>query len=161
VPVPPAAPVEPHTAPHDEIVSIVRELVLASPEQTVSIDSLANALKSRGFRRPPGSPRLLTRLRRIREVHVSSSGAITLAEGGEPAPPVEDQPDNGGPPAAMDDPGESGDLSEGAVPAHAAAEAGGEAPGTPGGTPGRSRRRRRRRWRGGHRPAAAPGPATG
>jgi hypothetical protein len=67
----------------------------------VSIDSVANALKSRGFQRPPGSPRLVTRLRRIREILVSQSGTITLAEDAgtpgsppraEDVPPVESGP---------------------------------------------------------------------
>jgi hypothetical protein len=147
-PAPPAPVPGPgaHTAPHDEIVSVVRELVDTSPGRQVSIDALANVLKSRGFRRPPGSPRLMTRLRRIREIVVSSSGVITLAgdghegrerpagEGREP------EPEDAGP-AALDD---------------AAEEAEAEAPGSaesPAATaePARGRRRRRRRRRGGHR----------
>jgi len=47
-------------------------------DHSVLIDTLANALKSRGFRRPPGSPRLITRLRRIKELSVSPTGMITL-----------------------------------------------------------------------------------
>ena len=39
-----------------------------APARTVTLDALANALKARGFSRPPGSPRLITRLRRIREL---------------------------------------------------------------------------------------------
>jgi hypothetical protein len=70
----------PHTAPHDEIVAVVRDL--ARSGRLVTLDSLANALKSRGFSRPPGSPRLITRLRRIREITVSRSGVITLVGGG-------------------------------------------------------------------------------
>jgi hypothetical protein len=73
---------EPHTAPHDEIVAVVRDLVRT--RGTVTLDSLANALKARGFSRPPGSPRLITRLRRIKEVEVSRAGVITLV-GGAPA----------------------------------------------------------------------------
>lgn len=59
------------------------------PGRGVSLDALANELKARGFRRTPGSPRLITRLRRIREVVVSQNGIITLGDGaGEaPAPP--------------------------------------------------------------------------
>jgi hypothetical protein len=71
---------QPHTAPHDEIVAVVRDL--ARSGRLVTLDSLANALKSRGFSRPPGSPRLITRLRRIREVTVSRSGVITLVGSG-------------------------------------------------------------------------------
>lgn len=72
---------EPHTAPHDEIVAVVHDLIQVSPSRGVSLDTLANALKSRGFSRPPGSPRLITRLRRIKEITVSRAGMITLVDG--------------------------------------------------------------------------------
>jgi hypothetical protein len=78
---PPAATA--HTAPHDEIVHIVRELVGRSANGAVLIDSVARTLKARGFARPAGSPRLVTRLRRIKEIAVSPAGMITLV--GEPA----------------------------------------------------------------------------
>jgi hypothetical protein len=79
-------PDEPHTAPHDELVTIVQDLIQAAPGRVVTIDTLANALKARGFSRPAGSPRLGTRLRRIKELTVSRSGAITLTrDGGEHA----------------------------------------------------------------------------
>jgi hypothetical protein len=83
------------TAPHDELVSVVRGLVEGAPKRSVSIDAVANALKSRGFQRSPGSPRLVTRLRRIKELLVSPSGTITLAEDGAPPasePQVESEP---------------------------------------------------------------------
>ena len=79
--------VEPHTAPHDEIINVVRELLARSRDGSVTIDTLANGLKSRGFRRPPGSPRLITRLRRIREIVIDRNGRITLV-GGTPAAPA-------------------------------------------------------------------------
>jgi hypothetical protein len=150
------------TAPHDELVSVVRGLVEASPKRRVSIDAVANALKARGFQRPPGSPRLVTRLRRIRELAVSPSGTITLAEDGEAVrdesriddrleskPPggveltdeVDDdrQPDFlGGPEVEL--PEVDGNRAEPPPPA----------------PPGRGRRRRRRRRRGGQ-PPPAPG----
>jgi hypothetical protein len=68
----------PHTAPHDEIIAVVHDLMQRSPTRSVTLDALANALKTRGFSRPPGSPRLITRLRRIKEISVSRSGVITL-----------------------------------------------------------------------------------
>ncbi|MBI1734947.1 MAG: hypothetical protein HYR51_07215 [Candidatus Rokubacteria bacterium] len=86
---------EAHTAPHDEIVAVVRDLMHRAPGRGVTLDSLANALKSRGFRRPPGSPRLITRLRRIKELEVSANGLITLvgeADGAPPPSPVEPAP---------------------------------------------------------------------
>ncbi len=71
-----------HTAPHDELVEVVRELADHAPNGAVLIDTLARALKERGFSRPPGSPRLITRLRRIRQLQVSQTGRITLADSG-------------------------------------------------------------------------------
>jgi hypothetical protein len=84
------AAAEAHTAPHDELLGVARDLIQASSNGTVTLDTLANALKSRGFSRPPGSPRLITRLRRIRELAVSRAGHITLVDSAEPGPsPVE------------------------------------------------------------------------
>src|SRR5581483_11490809 len=77
-PAPAPAAAEPHTAPHDEIVDVVRELMGRNGGRAVLIDTLANTLKARGFRRTPGSPRLVTRLRRMRELSVSPNGMITL-----------------------------------------------------------------------------------
>jgi hypothetical protein len=77
---------EPHSAPHDELVAVVRDLVEASSGRNVTLDTLANALKSRGFSRPPGSPRLITRLRRIKGLEVNRAGVITLTgAAGRPA----------------------------------------------------------------------------
>jgi hypothetical protein len=91
--------IEPHTAPHDEIVHVVQELIARASDGSVSIDTLANALKSRGFRRTPGSPRLITRLRRIREIAIDRGGRITLVDGRpaahplpQPTPPIHDEP---------------------------------------------------------------------
>jgi hypothetical protein len=80
-----------HTAPHDEIINVVHDLMQRSPTRAVTIDTLANALKSRGFSRTPGSPRLITRLRRIKEISVSRSGVITLVgeSGATATPPAE------------------------------------------------------------------------
>jgi hypothetical protein len=71
---------EAHTAPHDELLGVTRDLIRASSNGAVTLDTLANALKARGFSRPPGSPRLITRLRRLRELSVSRSGHITLVD---------------------------------------------------------------------------------
>ncbi len=171
------SPDTPHTAPHDELVSVVRGLVEASPRRTVIIDAVANALKERGFQRPPGSPRLVTRLRRIREIVVSPSGVITLAEegktpGNEPSigtaatenaatDPVAEgdrQPDDlGGPDDELD-------VSE--IDGNRQPQRGRQIPeidgnrvpsSAPAPVPAPSHRRRRRRWRGGpRRPASGP-----
>jgi len=90
---------EAHTAPHDELVLVVRELASRTTNGAVLIDNVARTLKARGFSRPPGSPRLVTRLRRIKELSVSPTGMITLAPG---APAVELAP-----PTAVDEPVEA------------------------------------------------------
>ncbi len=87
-PLPPAGA---HTAPHDEIIDIVRELAPGSSNGAVLIDTVERTLKARGFARPLGSPRLVTRLRRIKELSVSPTGMITLvgeAARAEPVPAV-------------------------------------------------------------------------
>jgi hypothetical protein len=151
---------------------VVRGLVEASPKRSVSIDAVANALKARGFQRPPGSPRLVTRLRRIRELLVSPSGTITLAEDGvaareeprfdhpprvEPLPVVESGPTD----EAETDDDRQPDFLRGPDPDLEQPEVDGnraESSSQP--APARGRRRRRRRWRGGQRqPAPGPRPA--
>ncbi|HEY2991897.1 MAG TPA: hypothetical protein VGM22_03740 [Methylomirabilota bacterium] len=99
---------EPHTAPHDELLGVARDLIQRSSGQAVTLDALANALKARGFSRPPGSPRLITRLRRIRELEVSRSGQITLVDGGAALAPVS-EPE---PPAYVAPPAESAEDDE-------------------------------------------------
>jgi hypothetical protein len=164
---PPPATEEPHTAPHDELVGVVRDLLVTSPGG-VSLDALANALRERGFSRPPGSPRLITRLRRIKQLDVGRNGTIRLVENGEPMTPaaapsvrepyVEPQ---AVPPAEMlaeapdvdEDDEEQTTADNGAV---AVAE-----PGTPAeGAPRRRRRRGGRRRRGRRNGAAAPASAS-
>ena len=90
---------EAQSAPHDELVLVVRELADRSPNGVVLIDNVARTLKARGFSRPPGSPRLVTRLRRIKELSVSPTGMISLVPDAvvhtekppsPPAPPVEE-----------------------------------------------------------------------
>src|SRR5207247_614565 len=39
----------------------------------INLDTIANALREEGFTRPPGSPRLVTRLRALKDVEVTSS----------------------------------------------------------------------------------------
>ncbi|MBI4271321.1 MAG: hypothetical protein HY615_13385 [Candidatus Rokubacteria bacterium] len=117
----PAPAAAPHTAPHDELLTVARELLEASPSRSITLDGLANALKGHGFSRTPGSPRLITRLRRVRELQVSRAGLITLVGG-----------DGAGPPPAPPEPPE---------PPEGTAEPGNEA--APAAAPRRSRRSRR------------------
>ncbi len=126
---------EPHTAPHDEIIHVVRELIHRAHGRPVLIDTLARELKSRGFGRTPGSPRLITRLRRIKELSVSVTGMIMLAEGGRPA----EHHAPAAPPAPETEPA-------GAAPGEGARQTGAEAPPPePAGQPQAPRRSRRRR----------------
>jgi hypothetical protein len=139
---------EPHTAPHDEIVAVVRDLVRTNPGRSVSIDSVANALKSRGFSRPPGSPRLITRLRRLKELELNRSGMITLV--GSPPGPDDAAPREAVPVAS--DLIEADD--EGPQPGNERIEV---RPPTKEDSTGRRRRRRGgRRRRGRPQPTAAP-----
>ena len=135
------APAEPHTAPHDELLAVARELVAASPERAVSIDALSNALKERGFRRTPGSPRLVTRLRRIKELEVNRQGTVRLLEAGAEEPAAAEA-SGSAPHAAQPEHAAEGDPAEGGLAA----------------APARRRRRRRggrrRRGRGSAQPAA-------
>jgi hypothetical protein len=140
---------EPHTAPHDEVIHVVRELMARGHGRPVLIDRVARELKGRGFGRTPGSPRLITRLRRIKELSVSPSGMIALTDGAAaaesharptpPAPvaePVDAERDEAAP--AVDDDAEAAPTAPKPVGA-------GQAPG---------RRRSRRRRRGGRRAPA-------
>ncbi len=85
---------EGHTAPHDELVEVVRELAKRAPNGQVLIDTLERTLKARGFSRPPGSPRLITRLRRIRELAVTPRGMISLVDEPRGGAPPEDTPES-------------------------------------------------------------------
>jgi hypothetical protein len=64
-------------APADEILAVLRELLARG--EPVPLDALSSALKARGFSRPPGSPRLVTRLRQMKDIEVSPSGTIRPA----------------------------------------------------------------------------------
>jgi uncharacterized membrane protein YgcG len=149
-PEPARAQAEPdaHTAPHDELVEVVRELADHAPNGAVLIDTLARALKERGFSRPPGSPRLITRLRRIRQLVVSQTGRITLADAGRPVSVLTHEvppPDAEMEPAeiALDASGDEAAPDDEASPGNEATP-GNELSPSPE-APQRSRRRRRRR----------------
>ncbi len=167
-PVPAAAPAhaaasegEPHTAPHDEIVSVVQDLVARTSGRPVLIDALARELKARGFARPAGSPRLITRLRRIRELSVSPTGMITLiaaSQGTRPAP-VEIEPADVAPPAVEEQPLMTTDYEEeepGDAVGNVAPPPGAPQPATPARRPSRGPHHRRRRGGGGRDRTPAP-----
>ena len=155
----PAADAGAQTAPHDQLVDVVRELADHAPNGAVLIDTLARALKERGFSRPPGSPRLITRLRRIRELVVSRTGMITLADAARTHVP-DDTLDDSEPAADVvvdaEEVTEVDDV-DGNV---ASVEVGvGGGPASAGG-PRQGRRRRRRRRRGGRGGGGGGGSAS-
>lgn len=154
-----------------EIVDVVQQLYATSPNG-VTLDALSNALKARGHRRPPGSLRLVTRVRRIKQIEVGRNGVIYLRDGDHPAPAPQAPPVAHRTPAAIEfDDGDEG--SDASVAAEArelsrelttiepdlegdddgegegddGAEAGAGEDGAPNadGTPGSGPRRRRRR----------------
>jgi len=68
-------------ASHEDILAFVHRLMPSetSGQVGVSLDTLSNALKDTGFSRAPGSFRLITRLRRMKELRVNSEGIIRFA----------------------------------------------------------------------------------
>ena len=148
---------EVQTAPLDELLDVLHGLLARSP-QGITLDMLANALKGRGFARRPGSPRLITRLKLIKDIVIDRSGIIRLADGvsgisGGPVRIIHHEerspqlhiPDD----AADDDLDEATGDDEGAEAAGDGSPAEG-APAEAGAQNGRRRRRRRggRRRRG-------------
>ena len=96
------AAIEPHGATREQMIGVIGRLTGGDPDRWANLDVLEKALKAGGFARPPGSPRLVTRLRMLKEVEVDSHGRVRLVPGmasaseaeapGEPAPRVEEAP---------------------------------------------------------------------
>jgi hypothetical protein len=93
-PAPPAdaVPSSPHAVPREardeQVLTVVQELLSTSPAG-VTLDAVGHRLRELGFERPPGSPRLVTRLRALEELDVSTRGTIRLrapSDGAEGAP---------------------------------------------------------------------------
>lgn len=85
LPTSPPAEAEPHTASHEQILEIIDRLAKGDPTRWINLDVLANELKKEGFGRPPGSLRLVTRLRKFADVEVSPSGAVRHRNPSRPA----------------------------------------------------------------------------
>jgi hypothetical protein len=62
----------------EQIIATIARLTAKAPERGVNLDLLINALKAEGFGRPAGSPRLVTRLRKMKDVEVSPTGMVRL-----------------------------------------------------------------------------------
>jgi hypothetical protein len=85
--------IEPHGATREQIMGVINRLT--NGDRWVNLDVLEKALKAEGFSRPPGSPRLVTRLRTLKEVEVDSHGRVRITPGAtpsEPAPPGDSAP---------------------------------------------------------------------
>jgi hypothetical protein len=87
---------EAHGASHEQISAILARLAGGTP-RWINLDVLTTALKAEGFTRPPGSPRLVTRLRRMKDVEVSPNGMVRLASG-VAEPPAESPTSTSEPP---------------------------------------------------------------
>lgn len=72
---------EVHGASRDQIIAVVQELAQGRSTPWVNLDVLEAALKRLGFQRPANSPRLVTRLRRLKDFEVDSHGRVRIAEG--------------------------------------------------------------------------------
>lgn len=70
---------EAHAASPGAIHDLMSELAAGRPDGWVNLDVLENALKASGFARPPGSARLVTRLRKLKDFEVSAHGKVRLA----------------------------------------------------------------------------------
>jgi len=82
-------------APEAQLLGVVDELLQRSPNG-VMLDTLANKLKALGYERPPGSPRLVTRVRSFKELDVSPRGLIRYRKAGAtPEAPDEQAPTEG------------------------------------------------------------------
>ena len=146
-----------HTAPHDELIDVVSDLMQTAPGG-VTLDQLANALRERGFRRTPGSPRLITRLKRIKELDVNRSGLIRLVDGPSTRPlphqPMAD--DSAAERHSIEPPDEEADDAEDALDSEPVGETG-----DPQAAPPEAGPRRRRRRRGGRRRRGRRGGGNG
>ncbi len=138
---------ERHGASQEQLQQVIARLAAADPAHGVTLDALTVALKAAGFQRPPGSPRLVTRLRRMKDLEVLANGRVRLVTQPE-APAAE----------PLAEPAESTEDAEGQDGSETH-EAGAEN-GVASGTKRRSRRRggRRRGGRGRKGAAATPAP---
>jgi hypothetical protein len=140
---PPAAGDEPQSASQEQLQHVIARLAAADPAHIVTLDALTVALKAAGFQRPPGSPRLVTRLRRMKDIEVLANGRVRMLGGDAPTPPEAAAPG-----------AEEAALAGGGAAAAAEANGGAEAA-----TRRRPRRRGGRRRGGRARKAGATAPA--
>lgn len=127
----PPAPVpftgEPHGASAEQMLSLIARLTAAEPGRWLNLDVLEKGLKAQGFSRPPGSPRLVTRLRALKDVEIDAHGRVRLVnpaahvahmtEPSRPPPPKRRRRRRGASNGATSEPPAVEALSESAVPA--------------------------------------------
>ena len=92
-----------HGATPEQIIATIARLTTRHPERGVNLDLLINALKAEGFGRPTGSPRLVTRLRKMKDIEVMPTGMVRLVNlppGPLPAEVLAQQAAAAAPPAA-------------------------------------------------------------
>jgi hypothetical protein len=70
-------------------VAVIYRLTHGESGRWVNLDVLENALKTDGFSRPPGSPRLVTRLRTLKDFEIDSHGRVRITPGSAPPPAAE------------------------------------------------------------------------
>lgn len=80
------------TASGEDIREAIRSLTGGHPERWVNLDLVGNALRAKGFTRPPGSPRLVTRARQVEDVEVSPTGMARIRPGAAAPPTAEAVP---------------------------------------------------------------------
>jgi len=76
---------EPVAASADQLRQAIGALMADGKSEGVSLDMLTRSLKAAGFQRPPGSTRLVTRLRRLKDVEVTRDGRVRLTGASAPA----------------------------------------------------------------------------
>ena len=71
---------EVHGASRDQMIAVIERLTNGEAGRWINLDVLERALKDQGFARPPGSPRLVTRLRALKkDVEIDAHGRVRLA----------------------------------------------------------------------------------
>jgi hypothetical protein len=137
----------PQGASHQQILAAIARLTARDPARGVNLDVLIQELKHEGFSRPAGSPRLVTRLRKMKDVEVSTTGMVRLVGAAAPGPAAQDNERE----AAAEEPAEPGGTRRVAA---------GEEPAGEGDAPRRRRRGgRRRRQRSSQPPGGTAEPA--
>lgn len=74
---------DPHGASRDQMIELVSQLSGGRSSPWVNLDVLEDALKRQGFARPANSPRLVTRLRRLKDFEVDAHGRVRIIPAGE------------------------------------------------------------------------------